>query len=134
MDETPQSAQAVPEGLFQALLRHSVDAIVLLERDTRRFIDFSDSWCEMTGFTREELIRRTGGELGLTRAEEQVTIAQRVSAGRNGVFDIRLWRRDGEPRRLEHSSPQVSPNLDLVLPSNVPATQPMQQRLRAQTA
>src|SRR5260370_35089188 len=115
MDEPPESAQAVPEGLFQALLRHSVDAIVLLERDTRRFIDFSDSWCEMTGFTREELIRRTGGELGLTRAEEQGTIAQRVSAGRAGVFDIRMWRRHGEPRRPEYASQQKARALDRFL-------------------
>jgi PAS domain S-box-containing protein len=134
MDETSQSAQAVPEGLFQALLRHSVDAIVLLERDTRRFVEFSDSWCDMTGFTREELIERTGGELGLTRAEEQATIARRVSAGRDGVFEIRMWRRDGEPRWLEYSSQQVGPNLDLSLVRDVTATHAMQEELRTQAS
>jgi PAS domain S-box-containing protein len=119
MDQTPESAKALPEGLFQALLRQSVDAIVLLERDSRRFVEFSDSWCEMTGFTREELLGHTGAELGLTRAEEQAQVQRRVAAGRAGVFEIRMWRRDGEPRWLEYSSQQLGPNLDLTLVRDV---------------
>src|SRR4029077_11321473 len=76
MDQTPESAKSLPEGLFAALLRQSVDAIVLLERDTRRFVEFSDSWCRLTGFTREELLGRTGTELGLVRAEERAIISR----------------------------------------------------------
>jgi len=132
MDETPETSPALPDELFQALLRHSVDAIVLLERDTRRFLEFSDSWCEMTGFSRQELIGRTGGELGLTRAEEQATIAERVSAGREGVFEIRMWRKDGQPRWLEFSSQKVGPNLDLSLARDVTDQHAMQEELRTQ--
>ena len=95
MDQTPESAKVLPEGLFPALLRQSLDAIVLLERDSRRFLECSDSWCRLTGFTREELLGRTGTELGLIRADERAIINRRLSDGRDGVYEIRMWRNDG---------------------------------------
>src|ERR1700747_1169912 len=127
MDRPSDSAQPLPEGLFQALLRRSLDGIVLLDRESRRFIEFSDSWCEMTGFTREELLGRTGAELGLTRAAEQALIQRRVAAGIEGCAGSRIWGRDGQPRWLEFSTQHLWPDLDLSLVRDITDRHEMQE-------
>jgi len=119
------------EGLFKVLLRHSVDAIVLVERESRRFVEFSDSWCEMTGFTREELIGQTGPGLDLVRGEERDVIASRVAAGRDGVYEIRMWRKDGQPRWLEYSNQVLLPTFYLSLIRDVTVRHAMAAELEA---
>ena len=45
-----------------ALLRYASDAIAVSDRDSGRFVVVSDSYCALTGYTRDELVGRTSIE------------------------------------------------------------------------
>src|SRR5947209_19456115 len=54
-EHTPPAA-GMDDRLFSTLLRHSFDGIVLNDRESRVILKVSDSFCELTGYGREELI------------------------------------------------------------------------------
>jgi PAS domain-containing protein len=49
----------------EVLLRSASDGIAVSERESGRFVVVSDSYCELTGYARDELIGRTSVALGL---------------------------------------------------------------------
>ena len=55
--------------MFLAMFEHSVDGITLNARGTRVLLEVSDSFCEMSGYERDELLGRTSTELELTDPE-----------------------------------------------------------------
>jgi PAS domain S-box-containing protein len=86
----------------EALLKHSFDAICFSDRQSRRLIKVSDSFCELTGYPRPELIGRTAPELELidddaTRSNFADGSDQRLA----GVYDGRLRRKDGALRQVD---------------------------------
>jgi PAS domain S-box-containing protein len=53
----PQAAEALLR--FRAALDASGDAIVLIDRATLRYLDFNQTFCDMLGYAREELVGMT---------------------------------------------------------------------------
>jgi len=92
--------------LLQALWRSSVDGIVVSERTRWSFVEVSDSFCTLTGYTRVELLGRTPAELGLnaTHVSRLSTHAPHADTdGWEGLYEGQLRRRDGATRYVEFS-------------------------------
>lgn len=90
--------------MFKALLARSFDGIVLTDRATRRYIDVSDSFCQMTGYRRAELVGRTAVEVGLiTEAERGEAAIERAERGLPGLYRRQLRRSDGQRLVVEFS-------------------------------
>ncbi len=109
-DETPKAgttaiaSELSAERLLEALLEHSLDAITLTDRASRRFLKVSDSFCALTGYRREELIDRTATELGLVADNAQrPAVTARGDRGRGGEYDARIRCKDGTIRLLKVS-------------------------------
>jgi PAS domain S-box-containing protein len=97
--------------LLDALLRGAFDPIALNARDSQEFLEVSDSFCTLTGFSREELLGRTSTELALVAPDQLRTeIQRRVSEGRAGLYETRLRRKGGEIRVVELSHTLVQAN------------------------
>ncbi|GEM_PF-4151449 len=54
-----QKKLEVQRDEFKAIFNNSKDGIAILDKDSN-FLDFNDAYLEMTGFTREELLSKTG--------------------------------------------------------------------------
>lgn len=91
-------------GLLKEILLESTDGIALFARDTRRFIEVSDSLCSITGYDRAELLGHTAAELDLVESGDQAESVQDVDAGLQGRYELRITRKDGEQRWLEFSN------------------------------
>ncbi|GAB3858441.1 hypothetical protein GCM10028801_18500 [Nocardioides maradonensis] len=64
-DVPAEVGPALMRDLFDTILRTSFDAVVLCERVTGAYLEVSDSFCRLTGYTRAELLGRSSVELGL---------------------------------------------------------------------
>lgn len=101
-------------GLFGALLRSSHDAITITSRSDGWFLECSDSFLALTGYSREELLGRTSLELGII--DQEARSAALEAAERHAAEPIRgqIRRKDGELRWVEFS-PQILAGDELLL-------------------
>ncbi len=96
-DPVPTS-EGVPDyrGMFNTLLARSFDGIALTDRASRRYIEVSDSFCQMTGYRRAEIVGRTSVEVGLVTEQERGDAAvERADRGMPGLYRRRLRRKGG---------------------------------------
>src|SRR5919108_721617 len=71
------------EANFEKLFRSSPNPILLSSLDDARFIEVNDAFCELLGYTREELIGQSSFALGVwVYAEERTNIVAELKAGR----------------------------------------------------
>ncbi len=93
------------EAFAAALLRYGSDAIAVSERETGRYLVVSDSYCALTGFTREELIDHTSIEIGLLGSYAARSGALRLDAEdtTDVIHELTLRRRNGESVLVEFS-------------------------------
>jgi len=88
------------EERFTRAFDSSPAALVVSEISTGRFIEVNDRWVEMLGYSREELIGRTSGEVGIwSDPEDRVRIVAKLKE--QGFFKdepIRFITKSGEYR------------------------------------
>lgn len=101
------------EGLFEALLRQSVDGIILTELPSRRTLDVSNSMCVLTGYSREEIIGGLVGDRGLVNRDSIRAPTQRTMAGLRGMYEVQIRCKDGQQRWVEVSTQPLGTNLIL---------------------
>ncbi|MEV5836957.1 PAS domain S-box protein [Nocardia sp. NPDC052112] len=112
---TVEGAAADYRGMFGALLKHSFDGIAVNARGSQWFLEVSDSFCELTGYRREQLIGWTAVDLGLVADDAiRAEIVRRTGVGLEGVYRRTLRRKDGAVRIVEFSQ-QLLPGDELVI-------------------
>jgi diguanylate cyclase (GGDEF)-like protein/PAS domain S-box-containing protein len=119
------------DDLLGVLLRHSFDGITLNARKSRWLIEVSDSFCELTGYTRLELLGRTSVELGLVDpgwVREQAT--RMADQGVEGLYETRMRRKDGEERWVEFSQQLLGEEFVLTIVRDVTRRRALEQELR----
>jgi len=60
---------------FEAIYKTTKDGIAILDIETTAFLDVNPAYCEMTGFTKEELLRTSCFKLSLPEYEEKSRLA-----------------------------------------------------------
>lgn len=124
------------ERLLEGLLEHSLDAITLTDRASRRFLEVSDSFCALTGYSREDLIGQTAIEVGLVVDDPQrAAVTARADRGRAGMYDATIRRKDGTTRSLEISIQLLADDeIALTISRDVTDHEPAERKLAAHEA
>jgi PAS domain S-box-containing protein len=134
-DEHAAIAEKSYGTLFGALLRHSIDGIVVNARDSRKILEASASFCALTGYSREELIGRTSVELGLVDEDEiHAEATSAADAGRESMYETRLRRKNGDHCWVEFSHQVLGTELVLTIARDVSGRRDLEDRLRQQAA
>ncbi|WP_420130279.1 PAS domain S-box protein [Longimicrobium sp.] len=84
------------EARYRKLFEESRDAIYMTTVDGR-FVEVNQALVEMFGYTREELLAGTSGDLYVNPAERQRFRDEITRAGFVRDYEVRLLRRGGEP-------------------------------------
>ncbi|MGZ3236293.1 MAG: EAL domain-containing protein [Burkholderiaceae bacterium] len=82
---------------FRMAMNITADAILLLDRDSMRFIDVNDTAVRMLNYSREELLAVDPRALGTGSLDQLADLFDEISAdGKNvGAIEVRLIRKDG---------------------------------------
>jgi len=114
-DQPADEPYEVLQDLFATILRRSFDAVVLCTGEGE-YLEVSDSFCALTGYSRAELLGQTSVTLSLVdpdgvrrRAEQDVS--ERLS----GIYDNVIVCKDGTPRVVEFSHQFLEGGLTLVI-------------------
>ena len=94
------------EANFEKLFRSSPNPILLSRLDDARFLEVNEAFCELLGYSREELIGQSSIALGIwLYAEEQTHIVAELKAGRSVRGEpCELRTKSGERRNVEVSA------------------------------
>lgn len=95
-----EEALRLSEEKFRALFRSSPGALVFASIDEGRVLDVNEGCCRLFGYSREEMIGKTGTELGIWGSpEERHAISEMIdSRGAVSDFECRLRTKAGEIR------------------------------------
>lgn len=97
-------ALAKSEKKYRSLVEQAADAIVILDRELN-IVDVNATACEMTGFSREELLKLNAKDLYQPgELDERPLRLVEVLAGETVILDRRAKRKDGMPIDVEISA------------------------------
>jgi PAS domain S-box-containing protein len=86
---------------YQYLMNVSLDGFVRIH-ESGKFLDVNESYCRMTGYSRDELLNMSLADIDATNSEE--TIAQRIKQNKergSGRFEVCHRRKDGQIINVE---------------------------------
>lgn len=97
-----QETLRASEEKFSLAFKQNPSPVVLSRLADRRFVDVNDSFLEFYGAKKEEVIGKTGLELGLWPLGEERTRVVRLleTEGRTRREEVTLRTKRGEPRRV----------------------------------
>ncbi|HWF35039.1 MAG TPA: PAS domain S-box protein [Solirubrobacteraceae bacterium] len=117
------------DAFVAALLSYATDAIAVSDRESGRYLVVSESYCALTGYSREELVGRTSVELGLVAdASARSRALSRALAGE--MHELRLRRKDGDTRLFEFSVQHLDGGLMLTISRDVTERRRIEAQLR----
>jgi PAS domain S-box-containing protein len=100
------AALAALAARYQTLLRAASDGIHVLD-EQGNVVEVNDAFCQMLGYTREELLQRNVANWEVMWSSEGLPARIQELIGRRAVFETRHRRKDGEVRDVEISSTGV---------------------------
>lgn len=134
VSDPERRVEASPEAyaeLFDALMLHSLDGVTLNDRESRVFIEVSESFCRLTGYSRAELLGRTSVELGLVDPGGVHAVSvDRVDAGQDGLYATDLFRKDGAVRHVEFSQQILGEEFVLTILRDITVRRDLESEMR----
>jgi PAS domain S-box-containing protein len=104
IEQRQQSEQAVRESeeKFAKAFRSSPNGIAITKLETGRYIELNESFCQIYGYSREEMLGRTSLELGVFKsaAEREMVIQPVRALGRIKDYEMGIRTRDGEAKTV----------------------------------
>lgn len=93
----------IAEERYGAIIRSSMDAFMMVDEEAR-LLEVNDAACELSGYTREELLRLRVSDLDTAVDEPKLQAAMRnIARDGSSRIDSRWRRKDGELRDVELS-------------------------------
>jgi PAS domain S-box-containing protein len=118
--ETVRIDGASADVFLEALLEYSSDAISVGDRESRRFVLVSDSFCTLTGYARRELIGRTSVEVGLIADDAvRAEMLSQTDSGIGSLYELRLCCKDGTTCLVESSVQLLAGEFMLTITRNI---------------
>ena len=112
---TPDISLTEFEDFVGALLRRSFDAVVLCT-EGGLYLEVSDSFCALTGYTRDELLGHTSITRGLVDPNGvRRTATSDVRRKIPGLYQNTMSRKDGSSRDVEFSHQFLENGYTLVI-------------------
>ncbi|MDJ0783976.1 MAG: cache domain-containing protein [Desulfosarcinaceae bacterium] len=95
-----EAALSASEEMFSKAFRSSPHGIAITALDDQRFINVNDSFLEMTGYRRDEIIGRAVGEVGLFAGEVAMPLGREELENHHHLrgVAVRYRTKVGEPR------------------------------------
>ncbi|HWU22808.1 MAG TPA: sensor domain-containing diguanylate cyclase, partial [Nocardioides sp.] len=119
-DVPAEVGPALMQDLFDTILRTSFDAVVLCDRVSGEYLEVSDSFCRLTGYSRAELLGRSSVELGLVDPlGVRLTAEADAALGHEGMYENTVTRRDGTRRIIEFTHSFLREEYTLVVARDV---------------
>ena len=100
---SPREPTRPADRLLDGVLARAGDVITVTDRASGRFLEVSDSFCTLSGYTREELIGRTAGEVCLIGDESEWDAGAGIGSAPGDTSKVQLRSRDGTRHSLELS-------------------------------
>jgi diguanylate cyclase (GGDEF)-like protein/PAS domain S-box-containing protein len=106
------NARAYRESLetrdyLQAVMRHAGDGIVVTDADSRLIVDANDRFCELLGYSRDQVIGMPALALIAPEQREEVERSVPFAGRRGGAVQRLLMRSDGRQIPVEVSNSRV---------------------------
>ncbi len=96
-----QRALQEREEIYSAIVNQATEGIVLIDAETRRFIEFNDAACQGLGYTRAEFAQLTLESIqGVWEADQVAAQTQALIEQGGGVFDVVHCTKAGEIRHM----------------------------------
>ena len=93
---------------FQKAFHAAPFLMSLSEIETGRYIEVNDKFCEVTGFSREELLGRTSTEIGWIGCEARARLLSESNGSSMRIPEITLTAKGGRPVVCSYSCERVS--------------------------
>ncbi len=94
-----EAALRQSEDKFSKAFYSSPTFLFISELETGIFVEVNTAYCELTGYTREEMIDRSSVELGIISAPKRSELIRRLEeAGRLQDMELQIATRTGETR------------------------------------
>jgi len=99
-----EAALREKENLFTTVFRNSPVVVSIVELESNRYVDVSDSFLRIIGLSREQVIGKTFNDLGLSLdAPDLERFVHAINTRFLGEFEIRVRGRDGRVLDTIHS-------------------------------
>ena len=123
---------ATYKAMFEAIFRHTADSVVLCHTLTGEYFEVSDLFCDLTGYTKAELLGQSSATLGLVdpNGVRLRVELDGVSGRKRGLYENQLTRKDGTRRWVEFSHQEISENRTLVIIRDITDAKAMEESLR----
>jgi PAS domain S-box-containing protein len=111
--ERAEAVARASEQRFMAMFQSSPSGMVVSSLPDLRYVDVNESWLQLTGYSREQVIGKTADDVGLIDAHERALIyatMQRTGGMRN--VDLRFQTRGGETSHGLVSAERLAVNGD----------------------
>ena len=117
-------------AMFEAMFRHTADSVVICSA-TGEYLEVSEPFCELTGYSRAELLGQTPVTLGMLEpGGVRVRVEMDAMIRRHGLYEQRLIRKDGALRWVEFSHQAIGPRRTLVIIRDITAAKETEEPLR----
>ena len=131
-----EEARLRSESMFSAAFRLSPDAIAINEVPGGQFVEVNDSFTRLVGYTREEIIGRTGSEMNLWVDPDHRARVMAKLQEESEVREVDFYCRtkSGEPRIFQFSGRLIKQGgrpLSLTLARDITARKKAEEALRA---
>ena len=115
------AARGADRQRFRAVMDATADAIMLVSRDTMRFVEVNAAGCDMLGYTHAELLARGPVALGAAPREALEQVYDAVIAGQagQGLVEAALQCKDGSLIQVEVSRQAMLSGNDWIIVSVV---------------
>jgi PAS domain S-box-containing protein len=90
----PETARLIHRSLLGDAWENARQAVAVFD-DARNFVAFNAAYCELTGYSREEILEVKGGGRLLVDGESEQAFEHALTGGAVGVGSARMRRKDG---------------------------------------